>query len=164
MTKQRTFGSHHAMLREFFAAAGGIKRVTHLLDRKAESGVYAFHDPDHDSEITLRDVLKIAEFTGATQAAHMLAAATGGYFVPTVPDETPIDLAQIIINSSKEHSDFISALAKALSEESDLPGALTAPERIEVYAELDELITVLLHARAHLERMDPDGDGQVNHV
>lgn len=162
MTKQRVFGTHHAMLKSFFAAAGGIKRVTHLLGRKAESGVYAFHDPDHESEISFADVMKIAEFTGAPHAAHMLASKTGGYFVPAVPEEKPLDLAKMIMESSKEHSEFIQAVAKALSEDSDKPGALTPDERVHVYEELDDLINVLLHAKAHLDRMDPDGDGQVN--
>lgn len=160
MTKARDYGTVKETIGRLVAAAGGYKRVAQLLDR-GKSVVYGYFDPDSQTEISFASVVKITKFTGATQAAEMLAHEAGGVFMPGIPTGAAADLKQSAMLILDESRDVIRTLVDAFSSDSALPGDLTPEEALAALKEVDELTSVLMKARAAILCRLSDETGEV---
>jgi len=162
MTKHRDYGTVKETIGRLVEGAGGYKRVAQLLDR-GKSVVYGYFDPDASQEISFASVVKITKFTGATQAAEMLAHEAGGVFMPGVPEHAAPDLARFANMIVNESGDVVTAIVNALSPDSALPGDLTPAEAAQTLKEVDELIHALVASRPGIARRAAPVTGEENH-
>lgn len=146
--KDRSYGVPKEVVARLIAQAGGVTAVMALL-KLARTRVYAFSDPDQESEISYARVARITEATKARAAAEHLAALAGGVFTPICA----IDDAEwhaLVARASQANATTIARVLAAISPEDDTPGRITPEEARQLLACVDDQLAVLARARGKL--------------
>lgn len=153
--KPRPYGTPKAAVAKLIEAAGGAGAAMDILEL-SRTRVYAFTDPNDESEISFARVCKLTEASGARPGAEHLAALAGGLFLPLDAAEGS-DWHTMAGSASRRNARTISAILDALSPEDDTPGEITPAEARELLEAVDEQLAVLAMARAKL--MSVAGEG-----
>jgi hypothetical protein len=146
--KPRAYGTPKAAVAKLFEAAGGAPAVMETLGL-SRTRVYAFTDPQDDSEISFSRVCALTEERRATPAAEHLAALAGGLFLPLKSADDSDWLAMAGAASTK-NAETVASLLSALSPADDTPGEITRTEARELIEVVDQQLAVLALARAKL--------------
>jgi hypothetical protein len=146
--KPRAYGSPKAAVAKLFEAAGGAGEVMAALGL-SRTRVYAFTDPQDDSEISFTRVCALTEARRATPAAEHLAALAGGLFLPLKP-AVEADWHEMAGTASRRSAQTIATLLEALSPQDDTPNVVTPAEARALIELVDEELAVLALARAKL--------------
>lgn len=155
--KIRDYGTSKGVISRLFKQAGGVPAVMELLGL-SRTRVYAFADPNEQSQISYDRVVTVTRETGATAAAEQLAHLAGGVFLPVEPSETDPDWHQIAARASTRSADSISNLMRSLSPESATPGEITAEEAHVLIEKVDRQFKILALKRQMLvEIVNSDG-------
>jgi hypothetical protein len=141
-TKPRDYGSTKELVGRLIADAGGAKHAAFILERAA-SQVYAYADPDVDSQMTLDMARRLIAVTGSTALAEDLATLAGGVFMPMAP--TTDALAELSAKSAEEHGDLMGALMRA-----DRDGNIDASESRHLLKACDQHLRAVVALRAKL--------------
>lgn len=146
--KPRRYGDAKEVVARLFEQAGGVPKVMELIDL-SRTRVYAFSDPDTESEISYARVARITEETGARAAAEHLALLAGGVFLPA-GDASAGDWHSLAGEAAQRNAATIAEMLDALGEESDAANEITPREARAVLARVDRQIALLSEARARL--------------
>jgi hypothetical protein len=146
--KPRPYGTPKAAVAKLFEAAGGAPAVMETL-ALSRTRVYAFTDPQDDSEISFARVCALTEATRSTPAAEHLAALAGGLYLP-LTSAADADWHAMAGAASRGNAQTIATLLEALSPEDDTPGEITPEEARRLLELVDEELAVLALARAKL--------------
>lgn len=146
--KPRAYGTPKAAVAKLFEAAGGANDVMEILGL-SRTRVYAFADPQDESEISFARVCALTEARAATPAAEHLSALSGGLYLPLAPAPAA-DWHAMTGAASTHNAKTIASILSALSPEDDTPGEITAEEARELLEVVDQQLAVLALARAKL--------------
>lgn len=146
--KRRNYGSSHEVIARVFEEAGGVPGVMKIL-QLSRTRVYAFTDPDGDSEISYARMAHLTRETGATAAAEHLCHAAGGVFTPLNTADSG-DWHQLAGRASRKNAASIAGLLAALSDTSPSPGRVDQEEARALLEAVDRQMAVLGLKRAKL--------------
>jgi hypothetical protein len=146
--KPRAYGTPKAAVAKLFESVGGANEVMELLDL-SRTRVYAFTDPNDESEISFSRVCALTEARRASPAAEHLSALAGGLFLPLSP-AAEADWLAMAGAASTRNAETIASLLQALSPQDDTPGEITRSEARELIEVVDQQLAVLALARAKL--------------
>lgn len=133
--------------RELVAQVGGQESAAQLIGKSQSQVQRCCSLNDEGSFLTVRDVAVLEQYAPRAAVTGELAKQAGGVFLalpdPALDDE---DLAMKIMNIADELGDVSHVVRDALRD-----GRIDRGEAAQTESELDQLLDVVLAARAHVQ-------------